>query len=267
MAQAKHSGASEQRTESASMNSRLTVLVAKALADTGYDLVSAMADGWFEAAISGTDSRVRVKATTEDGTLLATPEPAMAAKIGLHPVNALPPSGMQDIGQIEGAVQLYEVLRVLHSVQTHQTSLLSSRVEARLAAIPVTERTREVRQRIGQDVFREALMDLWQGRCAVTRLVLPTTLLRASHAKPWARANDAERLDPFNGLLLAIHLDAMFDTGLIAFANDGRLLCSPHLDVATREHYCLHENLQLHHVAPGHLQYLRWHLEHVFQSG
>jgi putative restriction endonuclease len=124
----------------------------------------------------------------------------------------------------------------------------------------------DCRQRIGQDVFREALMDLWQGRCALTGLALPATLLRASHAKPWAKASDAERLDLFNCLLLAIHLDAMFDTGLVAFADDGRLLYSPHLDAATREHYCLHENLQLHHLAPGHLKYLRWHLEHVFQS-
>jgi putative restriction endonuclease len=40
--------------------------------------------------------------------------------------------------------------------------------------------------------------------------------------KPWADcASDAERLDPFNGLLLAVHWDAVFDCGLVTFADDG----------------------------------------------
>ena len=132
--------------------------------------------------------------------------------------------------------------------------------------MPATERTREVRQRIGQDLFREALMDLWQGRCAVTGLPLPPELLRASHAKPWAKATDTERLDPFNGLLLAIHLDAMFDTGLITFSEEGVLLCSPHLDEVTRSHFGLGDGLRLRTFSPGHAPYLRWHREFLFRA-
>ena len=49
-------------------------------------------------------------------------------------------------------------------------------------------------------------------------------LLRASHIKPWARcATDAERLDVKNGLLLAAHLDAAFDCGLIDFDAAGQI--------------------------------------------
>jgi putative restriction endonuclease len=247
------------------MSGALPVLVAKALADSGYDVVAVVANGWFEATISGTSARVGIKAAGS-GTLLAIPEPAMAGRIGLHVVDASPPEGMQSIGWVDGAIQLYEALRMLHSLQTHQMSLLSSRVEARLAAIPVTERTREVRQRIGQEVFREALMDLWQGRCAVTGLPLPPQLLRASHAKPWSKASDTERLDPFNGLLLAIHLDAMFDAGLIAFSDEGLLLCSPLLDMVTRSHFGLGDGLRLRSFAPGHVPYLRWHREIVFDD-
>lgn len=173
---------------------------------------------------------------------------------------------MADVGRVDSAMLLYEALRVLHALQTHPTAALSARVEARLAAIPETERTREVRQRIGQDVFREALMDLWQGRCAVTGLALPPELLRASHAKPWARASDTERLDPFNGLLLAVHLDAMFDTELIGFSDDGEMLCSSRLDTATCTHFGLHGKFQLRTHAPGHTPYLRWHREHIFKS-
>src|SRR5690606_6143953 len=158
-------------------------------------------------------------------------------------------------------------LRLLHSLQTHPASGLSARVEARLAGIPETERTREVRQRIGQDVFREALMDLWQGRCAVTGIPFPPELLRASHAKPWAKASDAERLDPFNGLLLATHLDAMFDSGLIGFEEQGRLIASPQLDPVVKSHFNIHEGSQLRSMAPGHAPYLAWHREFVLRQG
>lgn len=242
----------------------LPALLDKALTDTGYDLVSVAADDWIEARVSGTNTRVCVKATS-GRILLAVPEAATAHRIGLRPVDVVPPSGMAEIGQVDSAQPLYEALRMLHALQTHPAALQSARVEARLAAIPETERTREVRQRIGQDVFREALMDLWQGRCAVTDLALPPALLRASHAKPWARATDSERLDPFNGLLLAVHLDAMFDTGLIAFDDEGQLLCSSRLDTATRSYYGLDNKLSLQSHAPGHTPYLRWHREFVFR--
>ena len=224
-----------------------------------------MGGGWFEAVVSGTSMRVGIK-PAPDGTLLAISEPGMAAKVGLSVVETSPPDGMCDVGRADAAMQLYESLRVLHSLQTHQTKLLSSRVEERLAAIPETERTSEVRQRVGQDVFREALMDLWQGRCAVTGLALPAQLLRASHAKPWAKASDGERLDPFNGLLLSIHLDAMFDTGLITFDDAGMLLCSRHLDASVRGHFSISEGLRLRTYSPGHVPYLAWHREHVFRG-
>lgn len=243
----------------------LPALVGKALADTGYDLVAKAEEGWFAAGVSGTSVNVLIRATPE-GVLLALPEPGMAGRIGLAGVEEAAPAGMASIGSASDAALLYEALRLLHSLQSHPTAVLSARLEARLAAIPETERTREVRQRIGQDVFREALMDLWQGRCAVTGLPLPDALLRASHAKPWARASDAERLDPFNGLLLAIHLDAMFDSGLIAFASDGGLLCSPHLDVLARSHFGLDEDTRLRTQAPGHAPYLSWHREFVFRA-
>jgi putative restriction endonuclease len=33
--------------------------------------------------------------------------------------------------------------------------------------------------------------------------------------------NCEERLDPHNGLMLAAHIDTLFDSGLISFANEG----------------------------------------------
>ena len=121
-----------------------------------------------------------------------------------------------------------------------------------------------VRQRVGQDVFREALLDYWGGGCAVTGLALPD-VLRASHAKPWADCGtDEERLDVFNGLLLVAHLDALFDRGLITFDAGGAMLLSARLDREHRAQLHLHEGLRLRWLAPEHGPYLDWHREHEF---
>ena len=109
-----------------------------------------------------------------------------------------------------------------------------TRFRARTAGLPqTTEAERLVVQRIGQDIFRAALMDYWGGRCPITGITDPT-LLRASHIVPWAECDDAQRLDVHNGLLLSALCDAAFDTGLVSFANDGTMLASPKLSAAAR---------------------------------
>lgn len=240
----------------------LPTLISKALVDSGYDLLQAADDGWFMAAISGSSAKVAVKAMGTD-TLLAVPEHGVMEGIGLPPaVHPLPP-GMISAGIASNPAQLYEALRLLHALQTHPAISLSAEVEERLAAIPVTERTREVRQRIGQDVYRGALMDLWQGRCALSGVELPSSLLRASHAKPWKDASDEERLDPFNGLLLAVHYDALFDKGLITFSGAGQLLVSNALTQDARQTLNLGTSMRLRWVLPGHRKYLDYHRANI----
>lgn len=92
-----------------------------------------------------------------------------------------------------------------------------------------TEAERLVIQRVGQDIFRNRLMVQWEGRCPLTGITDPA-LLRASHIIPWSRCeNDAERLDPENGLLLSALWDAAFDRGLLSFGDDGEPLFSPQM--------------------------------------
>jgi hypothetical protein len=61
-----------------------------------------------------------------------------------------------------------------------------------------TEVERLVIQRIGQDVFRDALMDYWGGRCPITGIT-DSALLRASHIVPWSECSDEQRLDVPSG--------------------------------------------------------------------
>lgn len=129
-----------------------------------------------------------------------------------------------------------------------------------------TEVERLVRQRVGQDVFRGALLEYWGGACAVTGLALPD-VLRASHAKPWADCtSDEERLDVFNGLLLVAHLDALFDRGLITFNASGDMVIATHLAADHRALLHLSVALPLRWVAPEHLPFLQWHRENVFRT-
>jgi len=128
-----------------------------------------------------------------------------------------------------------------------------------------TEAERLVVQRVGQDLFRNALMDYWQGRCCVTGLAVPA-LLRASHIKPWAKClSDDERLDVFNGLLLAPHIDALFDGGWITFSNEGKLLVSEALPAAAQIQLGISTDWQIRNVKPAQISYLTFHRDNEFR--
>ncbi len=141
---------------------------------------------------------------------------------------------------------------------------LIGRFEKALAAVSTTEREATVKQRVGQTLFREGLLALWGGRCAITGLDAPE-LLRASHAKPWADSSDTERLDVFNGLLLAAHWDAAFDSGLITISTNGHVVPSAALSDATKEVLRVTDVLQIR-VQAQHEPYLAWHREFVFKK-
>jgi hypothetical protein len=138
-------------------------------------------------------------------------------------------------------------------------------VDAELAKLPAsvrgTEIERQVRQRVGQDRYRDALLTYWGGACAVTGVSV-TDALRASHAKPWAECvNDAERLDTFNGFLLVANLDALFDCFLISFDDAGRLLISARLSQNDQQGLGIHSAMKLRRLTSEHQHYLQWHRE------
>lgn len=130
------------------------------------------------------------------------------------------------------------------------------------AAIRGTEIEVMVRQRVGQQAFRAAMLDYWGGACAVTGIAVPEAL-RASHAKPWAECDtDAERLDVFNGFLLSANLDALFDRFLISFDKAGNLIASNRLAAPEIERLGLNVPLRLRWLAEEHIPYLEYHRAH-----
>lgn len=104
-----------------------------------------------------------------------------------------------------------------------QRTTVADDVQSLLARAGVsTEVQREVLARLGQGTFRRKLERRWECACALTGLAEPA-VLRAAHIKRWADSDHTERLDADNGLLLRADIDALFEVGLIRFADDGRI--------------------------------------------
>jgi hypothetical protein len=96
--------------------------------------------------------------------------------------------------------------------------------------LPETTRRALINARIGQGGYRQRMLKVWQGRCAVTGLGIQEALT-ASHAMAWKDCDNMERLDEYNGLLLSATVDRLFDRGLISFSDTGRLLVRGGLDM------------------------------------
>ncbi|WP_338718052.1 HNH endonuclease [Herbaspirillum sp. DW155] len=97
--------------------------------------------------------------------------------------------------------------------------------------------------RIGQGRFRKDLLNLWRN-CPITD-IQNSDLLIASHIKPWAVSSDEEKLDPYNGFLFAVHIDRLFDKGLISFDTTGKILISPHLSEQDARALNIHREIVL----------------------
>lgn len=125
-----------------------------------------------------------------------------------------------------------------------------------------TEKQVIIQARIGQGYFRNNLIDYWKG-CAITSCA-NTSLLIASHIKPWRSSNNEERIDTFNGLLLLPNYDKLFDLGYITFDEKGRLVCSKFLSEKDKRILELNNHLSLTRIEEKHKIYLEYHSEYCF---
>lgn len=121
----------------------------------------------------------------------------------------------------------------------------------------LTERESLTRIRIGQAQFRSNLKIYWRSECSVSG-VRNLNLLRASHIKPWSISTSADRLNVFNGLLLAPSYDAAFDNYLISFDSEGKMLVAPSLeDDLVR--LGIDRSARLRRIERGHQKFLDHH--------
>jgi putative restriction endonuclease len=125
-----------------------------------------------------------------------------------------------------------------------------------------------IQPRLGQGIFRVAVMDAYSRACAVTQEhSLPA--LEASHIQPYAKDGPHEVR---NGVLLRADLHRLFDQGYVTITPQYRLEVSPRLkeDYQNgRSYYPLHgQELSLPASvddAPR-AEFLRWHNERVYRA-
>ncbi len=125
------------------------------------------------------------------------------------------------------------------------------------------EKIQLVRARRGQGLFK-ANVRLYESECRVTH-VRAIKHLRASHIKPWKDSNDREKIEGANGLLLAPHIDHLFDRGFISFSGDGRLLVSSKLDPVVLEKWAIALPKSVGTFKPKQREFLEYHRDMVLQ--
>lgn len=204
----------------------------KAAWDNGYRLEREAKDGWLRYASTTAPGSIWIGGGSSQGPwLLSIEHSGVLAEIGTLPASPAPGPGITTFA-LSTLSQLHAVLDRVYKLAVSLPEAPLLRFRAATASLPrTTEAERLVIQRIGQDVFRDALMEYWGGRCPLTGITEPA-LLRASHIVPWSDCSDEQRLDVHNGLLLSALWDAAFDKGLVSFNDDGMARVSSSLSEA-----------------------------------
>lgn len=155
-----------------------------------------------------------------------------------------------------------------------------------------TERTANVKVRLGQSYFRSVVLNAYGGRCALTGLDV-RSLLVASHIVPWVlpdlddptfvkmqsaytgKLGVSHRLDVRNGIALNALHDRAFDEGYITFDTDLRMVCGKLLrkqfhDAEVARSFKAFEGkalrVPLESEGPGE-EFLAWHRVYIFEEG
>lgn len=230
--------------------------IEKAATDCGFEMTPAECDGGLKLCSARFPEFVVVRPAGPAAFVVVASTPLL-----------LDARGDAEIVTVEGFGALYEVLRTATAHARTMPNRVAEAFHRETAGFPrSTEAERVVVQRVGQDLFRAALLDYWQGQCCVTGLDVQS-LLRASHIKPWAACDsDGERLDVFNGLLLAPHIDALFDGGWLSFSDEGHVLLSDALPAGASAQLGVTPEWAIRSLKPGHRRYLAFHRQHQLRG-
>lgn len=174
---------------------------------------------------------------------------ALADLIGREAHDLLHRSRVEDRAPIQPAIGL---------AQWEEHELAHVRTDRR---IEETMREAIVLARRGQGVFKQNVM-AHESVCRISG-VNRIEHLRASHCKPWRDANNTERLDGENGLLLTPNADHLFDRGFIGFEDNGDVLVSPVADPDSVGRMGVSIPKNVGRFSDGQKSFLAYHRENV----
>ena len=231
----------------------------KAACDNGFRIERSVENGWLRYASASANGEIWIAgASTHGPWFLSFSHPGVAAEIAPATTTVDGP-GVRTL-EFSSLAALYAGIARTYRLGVSLPDAPLQVFRKKAARLPrTTEAERLVVQRIGQDVFRQSLLDYWNHRCPMTGVSDPS-LLRASHIVPWAECDDdAHRLDVHNGLLLSALWDAAFDAGKISFADDGTVLFHSALGAIERSLILANSATRLVGLSPKHIVNIERH--------
>lgn len=229
----------------------------------GYRLGREEADGWFFVRSATAPGELGLAGAGEKGPyFLSVRHPGAARELdacSTEPCCA----GHTAAFAFDDEMALREAIGAVYRLSRSLPTLPLETFTRETSQLGDTEGERLQKVRIGQDIFRRALVEYWAETCPLTGLSDPA-LLRASHMRPWAQCDtDAQRLDVHNGLLLSALWDAAFDAGLVTFDKLGGAMPSRRLSAEAYSKLGVERAPRLP-MRQEHLPYLEYHRSHVW---
>jgi hypothetical protein len=232
----------------------------KAAYENGFRISLGMQDAWIGYRSTTARGEVWFARVAGRGSwLLSIDHAGVAAELDMPVTSAIAGPGFATYA-FASLQLLYQTLERVYKLGASLPDAPLESFKKATAHLPrTTEAERLTIQRVGQSLFRDALLEYWNGRCPLTGIT-DTNLLRASHIVPWSECETDElRLDVHNGLLLSALWDAAFDAGLISFAEDGMVLRSLALTAEASAALKLDSAPPLAPLTVLHRQNLAWH--------
>lgn len=130
---------------------------------------------------------------------------------------------------------------------------------------------RSVNVRVGQNFFRNIVLNNFDSKCAISGINIPQ-MLRASHIIPWAK-DEQHRVNPENGLCLSALYDLAYDQGFIGVATNHKVILADKLKKQRKEPYFQEHFGKLEGVeirSPSKFfprkEFLEYHLDIIFNK-
>jgi putative restriction endonuclease len=133
-----------------------------------------------------------------------------------------------------------------------------------------SNKTVQTTTRVGQNFFRRSVLSAYEYRCCITGLAI-SKLLVASHIVPW-RVDEANRLNPSNGLCLSMLHDKAFDIGIMTILDDMTIRvsrkCADNPDQFFNSAILAYDGklIYLPKKFSPNAEFLTYHREHVFEK-
>lgn len=244
----------------------LHIMLEEGANEHGYRLDKGQAAGWrFYQSASAPGEIALAGLSTKGPFFLSLTHEGVTKDVGFAHATPCARNFAAGFG-FETRDELYDAISEVYRKSMSLPTMPLGQYERQTRHLGDTEKEQLTKQRIGQDIFRDSLLDYWNHACPMTGIIRPE-LLRASHIIPWAKCDsDADRLNVYNGLLLSSLWDTAFDCGLLGFDDDGSVLLSAKLGDAERRELNISSAPPLP-LRDEHRSRLDWHRQNLFKAG